>query len=112
MYHITLTVYLAHAQGYVSFSATFDFSVQCYCKSQYSNCVPYVQEELWKKLRKAIKENDEKLFHCHLSGLDELLQDDNRMKELVDGSLAYAAYTGFQTVLETLIQKGGGKKYS
>ena len=34
------------------------------------------------------------------------------MKELLDDSLAYAAYTGFQPAVETLIQKGGGKKYS
>ena len=32
------------------------------------------------------------------------------MKDLLDGSLAYAAYTGFQPAVETLIQKGGGKK--
>ena len=48
-----------------------------------------VQEELLKKL---IKGKDEDSFHRHLSGLDELLQDDNEMKELLDGSLAYAAY--------------------
>ena len=54
-------------------------------------------------------------FHRHLSGLDELLQDDNsikRTKELLDECLAYAAYSGFQPAVETLIQKGGGKKYS
>ena len=68
--------------------------------------------ELRKKLRKVIKERDEDSFHRHLSGLDELLQDDNRRKELLDGSLAYAAYTGFQPAVETLIQKGAGKKYS
>ena len=34
------------------------------------------------------------------------------MKDLLDGSLAYAAYTGFQPALETLIQKGAGKEYS
>ena len=61
---------------------------QCYCKLLQSNCVLYVQEELLKKL---IKGKDEDSFHRHLSGLDELLQDDE-MKELLDGSLAYAAY--------------------
>jgi len=34
------------------------------------------------------------------------------MKELLDDSLAYAAYTGFQPAVETLVQRGGGKKYS
>ena len=72
----------------------------------------YVQEELLKKLREAIKRKDEDSFHRHLSGLDELPQDDNEMKVLLDGSLAYAAYTGFQPAVETLIQKGGGKEYT
>ena len=71
--------------------------------------MPHVQEELRKKLRKAIEEKDEDSFHRHLSGLDELLKDDNKMKELLDDSLAYAAYTGFQPAVEALIQKGGGK---
>ena len=74
--------------------------------------MPHVQEELRKKLREAIKEKDEDSFHHCLSGLAELLQDDNRMKELLDGSLAYAAYIGFQPAVETLIQKGAGMKYS
>ena len=65
-----------------------------------------------KKLREAIKEKDEVSFHRHLTGLDERLQDDNRMKELLDGSLAYAAYNGFQPAVETLIQKNGSKEYS
>ena len=89
----------------------------------HSNCVPRVQaellqklkklrEELPKKLRGAIKKKDEDSLHRHLSGLDELLQDDKMMKELLDDSLAYAAYTGFQPAVKTLIQKGAGKKYS
>ena len=53
-----------------------------------------------KKLREAIKDKDENSFHRHLSGLDELLQDDNKMKELLDGSLAYAAFIGFQPAVE------------
>ena len=60
----------------------------------------------------AIKKKDEDSFHSHLSGLDELLQDDNKMKELLDGSLAYASYRGFQPAVETLIQKGAGTKHS
>ena len=74
--------------------------------------MPHVQEEeLRKKLREAIKEKDEDSFHRHLSGLYKLLKDKNKRKELLDGSLAYAAYTGFQPAAETLIQKGAGKKY-
>ena len=34
------------------------------------------------------------------------------MKELLDDSLAYAAYIGFQPAVETLIQSGGGKGYT
>ena len=71
-----------------------------------------MSKELLEKLKEAIKEKDEDSFHSHLSGLDEFLQDDKMMKELLDGSLAYAAYIGFQPAVETLIQKGGGKKYS
>ena len=68
--------------------------------------------ELLKKLRRAITKNDENSFRHHLSRLDTLLKDDNRMKELLNASLAYSAYTGFQPAMETLIQKGAGKKYS
>ena len=63
-----------------------------------------------KKLREAIKEKNEDSFHRHLSWLDELLQDDIRMKDLLNGSLTYAAYIGFQPAVETLIQKGAGKE--
>ena len=65
-----------------------------------------------KKLREAIKEKNEESFHRHLSGLDKLLQDDIRMKDLLNDSLTYAAYIGFQPAVETLIQKGAGKEYS
>ena len=65
-----------------------------------------------KKLREAIKEKNEESFHRHVSGLDELLQDDIRMKDLINGSLTYAAYIGFQPAVETLIQKDAGKEYS
>ena len=82
------------------------------CTTQHYPLYSCIQEELQKKLKKAIKEKDEDSFRYHLSGLRQLLKDDNRMKELLDGSLAYAAYTGFQPAVETLIQKVGGKKSS
>ena len=62
------------------------------------------------KLRQDIKEKNENLFHRHLIGF-ELLQDENRIKELLDRSLAYAAYIGFQPAVETFIQKGAGNNY-
>ena len=66
------------------------------------------------KLREAITGKDEDLFHCHIDELEKLLQDDDRMRELLDatGTLAYAAYVGFQPAVETLvIRKGAGMEY-
>ena len=67
-----------------------------------------------KKLREAITGKDEDLFHRHINELQKLLQDDDRMRELLDatGTLAYAAYVGFQPAVETLvIRKGAGMEY-
>ena len=67
-----------------------------------------------KKLREAIRGKDEDLFHRHIDELEKLLQDDDRMRELLDatGTLAYAAYVGFQPAVETLvIRKGAGMEY-
>ena len=63
-----------------------------------------------KKLREAIASKDEYLFHHHIDELEKLLQDNDRMRELLDatGTLAYAAYVGFQPAVETVIQKGAG----
>ena len=68
-----------------------------------------------KKLREAITGKDEDLFHHHIDELEKLLQDDDRMRELLDGTgtLAYAAYVGFQPAVETLvIRKGAGMEYT
>ena len=66
-----------------------------------------------KKLREAITGKDEDLFHHHVDVLEKLLQDDDRMRELLDatGTLAYAAYVGFQPAVETVIWKGAGMEY-
>ena len=68
-----------------------------------------------KKLREAIGGKNEDLFHRHIDELEKLLQDDDRMRELLDatGTLAYAAYVGFQPAVETLvIRKGAGMEYT
>ena len=68
-----------------------------------------------KKLREAITGKDEDLFHRHINELQKLLQDDDRMRELLDvtGTLAYAAYVGFHPAVETLvIRKGAGIEYT
>ena len=67
-----------------------------------------------KKLREAITGKDEDLFHRHIDELEKLLQDGDGMRELLDatGTLAYAAYVGFQPAVETLvIRKGAGMEY-
>ena len=51
-------------------------------------------------------------FHRHLDELERLLSDDDRKKRRIKESvLCYAAYLGFNLVVEALIQKGVGKKY-
>ena len=80
----------------------------CCCKYVTPICTPCIGGIL-KKLREAIKEKDEDSFHRHIIGF-ELLQDEERTKELLDGSLTYAAYIGFQPAVETFIQKGAGKE--
>ena len=107
-------MYLSNAEKCISFSAAYSSSVVLVQSATVSCCtlVSHVQEELLKNLREAIKEKDEVSFHHYLSGIDELLQDDNRMTELLDDSLAHAAYMGFQPAVETLIQKGAGKEYT
>lgn len=71
-----------------------------------------IRMEIRQKLRWPIKKNDVDSLHRNLRELDQLLLDDDIMKEVLDDSLAYAAYTGFQPAVETLIQKGAGKKYN
>ena len=51
-------------------------------------------------------------FHRQLDELEGLLQNSERMKGLLetDGILCYAAYVGSNPVVQTLIQKGVGRK--
>ena len=69
-----------------------------------------LQEDILKKLREAITGKDEDSLHCHIDELEKLLQDNVRMRELLDASgiLTYAAFVGLQPAMETVIQKGAG----
>ena len=51
-------------------------------------------------------------FHHHLDELERVVQNSERMKALLeeDGVLCYAAYSGLNRLVETLIQKGVGKE--
>ena len=50
-------------------------------------------------------------FHCHLEELERVVQNNDRMKGLLEeyGTLCLAAHMGSTPVVETLIQKGVGK---
>ena len=63
-------------------------------------------------LRDSIQRNDVDLFHRHIGELARLIQDNERMKGLLQGSgaLTYAAYVGSNPMVTTLIEKGVGKK--
>ena len=51
-------------------------------------------------------------FHRHLNELERVVQNSERMKQLLeeDGTLSYAAFLGSTPVVETLIQKGVGEE--
>ena len=51
-------------------------------------------------------------FHRHLDELERIVQNNDRMKELLeeDGVLCYAAWIGSNPVVQTLIEKGVGKE--
>ena len=51
-------------------------------------------------------------FHHHLDELERVLQNNERMKGLLeeDGVLCYSAYIGSIPAVETLIQKGVGEE--
>ena len=63
-------------------------------------------------LRESIKENNVDSFHHHLDELERIVQNNERMKELleVDGTLCLTAWIGSNPVVETLIEKGVGKE--
>ena len=68
--------------------------------------------KLLKRLQESIKENDVDSFHRHLDDLERVVQNNERMGQLLveDGTLSYAASVGSTPVMETLIQKGVGKE--
>ena len=49
-------------------------------------------------------------FHRHLDELERLLSDDDKKRRIKEGVLCYAAYLGFNPVVEALIQKGVGRE--
>ena len=51
-------------------------------------------------------------FHHHLNELERIVQNNEEMKELLEeaGTLCYAACVRSNLMVETLIQKGVGKK--
>ena len=68
--------------------------------------------KLLKTLRVSIKENNVDSFHCHLDELEWVVQNNERMRRLLqeDETLSYAAFLGSTSVVETLIQKGVGEE--
>ena len=62
-----------------------------------------------KPLRESIKENSVDSFHRHLNELERVVQNNERMKRLLEELLSYAAFLGSTPVVETLIQKGVGE---
>ena len=68
--------------------------------------------KLLKRLQESIKENDVDSFHRHLDDLERVVQNNERMGQLLveDGTLSYAVSVGSTPVVETLIQKGVGKE--
>ena len=50
-------------------------------------------------------------FHRHLEELERLLSDDDKKRRIKESVLCYAAHLGSTLVVETLIEKGVGKKY-
>ena len=65
-----------------------------------------------KPLRESIKANNVDLFHRHLTELERVVENNERMRRLLeeDGTLCLASHIGSTPVVETLIQKGVGKE--
>ena len=63
-----------------------------------------------KSLRESIKENSVDSFHRHLNELERFVQNNERMRRLLEEPLSYAAFLAFTPVVETLIQKGVGEE--
>ena len=69
-------------------------------------------KELLKTLRDSVKEKDVDSFHCQLEDLERVVQNNERMRQLLEEAvlLCLAAHMGSTPVVETLIQKGVGEK--
>ena len=63
-----------------------------------------------KPLRECIKENNVDSFHHHLNELERVVQNNERMRRILEEPLSYAAFLGSTPVVETLIQMGVGKE--
>ena len=51
-------------------------------------------------------------FHRHLDELERLFSDDEWMKRQIrQNVLCYAAFVGFNPVVEAVVQKGVGEEY-
>ena len=85
-------------------------SCSCCIKFLYKH-VPYLQEDALEDLKKAIEDKDEDLFKHHIGELENLLPDDNTVREQLaaSGTLCYAAEAGVDSMMEILLQKGVGK---
>ena len=64
-----------------------------------------------KTLQESIKENNVDSFHCHLNELERAVQNNERMRRLLEELLSYAAFLGSTPVVEALIEKGVGKEF-
>ena len=69
-----------------------------------------VLKELLKTLRDSVKGKDMDSFHRHLEELERVVQNNERMRQLLEKLLCLAAYVGSTPVVETLIQKGVGQE--
>ena len=69
-----------------------------------------MRRELLKTLQDSVKEKDVDSFHHHLEELERVVQNNERMRQLLEEVLCLAAHIGSTPVVETLIQKGVGEE--
>ena len=61
-------------------------------------------------LKKTIRYSDMDSFHHHLDELERLVSDDDKMRQIRQSILCYAAFVGSNPVVEALIHKGVGEE--
>ena len=66
--------------------------------------------ELLCTLQLSIIQNDVDSFHHHLTELEQVVQNNERMRRLLEQLLWFAVKRESNLVVETLIQKGVGKE--